>query len=136
MRFKFLAPLALAALLSAETQSKEAGGDLTLVSVKAFPIEWFKIGSEQKRFGRLEFVGGLEMVSDTRDFGAFSAFRFDGAGARFLGVADTGFWFSGEVLRDSEGRPTGLDGFKMRTMGGGDGGGDDTNGTRTRKAWC
>ncbi|MFC3644239.1 esterase-like activity of phytase family protein [Aquibium oceanicum] len=85
-------------------------------AIRAWPIGHFRIGSDETRFGPLEFVGGLEMSSSDWDFGALSAFRFLEAGTRFVGVADTGFWFFGTVARDETGRPVGFDDFTMQQM--------------------
>jgi hypothetical protein len=87
-----------------------------VMEVRSRPITQFRIGREERRFGPLEFVGGLEMVSPARNFGSFSAFRFRDAGHRFIGVADTGFWFSGRIERDGEGRPAGVADFVMTEM--------------------
>jgi hypothetical protein len=76
----------------------------------------FHIGRDETRFGPLEFVGGLEMTGSGRDFGALSAFRFLTPGADFVGVADTGFWYFGRIARDAEGRPAGVDDFRMVQM--------------------
>jgi hypothetical protein len=84
--------------------------------VTARPIERFHIGRDEKMFGPLEFVGGLEMTATGSDFGALSAFRFTSPGKDFVGVADTGFWFFGSIARDAEGRPTGIDNFRMVQM--------------------
>jgi len=80
------------------------------------PIRSFHIGSDQKLFGPLEFVGGMEMVAGNSDFGALSSFRFLTPGQDFMGVADTGFWFFGSIRRDAEGRPEGVDNFRMVQM--------------------
>ncbi|MCA0031223.1 esterase-like activity of phytase family protein [Mesorhizobium sp. B263B2A] len=86
------------------------------VEISARPITQFHIGRADKQFGPLEFVGGLEMTSPTRDFGALSAFRFVKAGGDFIGVADTGFWFFGTVVRDADKRPSGIQNFRMQQM--------------------
>lgn len=86
------------------------------VEIRSWPIRSFRIGSAQTRFGPLEFVGGLEMASADRDFGALSAFRFLDPGGRIVGVADTGFWFFGRLERDAEGRPSGMADFTMQQM--------------------
>lgn len=86
------------------------------VSIRSWPIRSFRIGSSQTRFGSLEFVGGLEMTSSSRDFGGLSAFRFLEPGGRFVGVADTGFWFFGRLERDADGRPSGVADFTMQQM--------------------
>ncbi len=86
------------------------------MEVTARPIANFRIGRDDKQFGPLEFVGGLEMTASSRDFGALSAFRFTQPGSDFVGVADTGFWFFGKVVRDAAGVPTGLSGVRMVQM--------------------
>ncbi len=86
------------------------------IEVSARPITEFHIGRTDKQFGSLEFVGGLEMTSPSRDFGALSAFRFLKAGSDFIGVADTGYWFFGTVARDADKRPTGIQNFRMQQM--------------------
>ena len=96
---------------------------LEMLDIQASPIANFKIGSDEKQFGRLEFAGGLEMASAGRNLGALSAFRFLDAGSKFIGVADTGFWFSGSVTRDELGRPRGISGFRMKEMTDGASGG-------------
>lgn len=86
------------------------------VEVSARAISQFKIGHDEKQFGPLEFVGGLEMTSKSRDFGALSAFRFLKAGSDFIGVADTGYWFFGTVARDADRRPVAIQNFRMQQM--------------------
>lgn len=86
------------------------------LAIRSWPIASFKVGSDEKRFGSLEFVGGLEMASRDRDFGALSSFRFLEPGGRFLGVADTGFWFFGRIERDAQGLPSGIADFTMQQM--------------------
>ena len=79
-------------------------------------ISQFHIGHDETRFGPLEFVGGLEMTSPARDFGALSAFRFLKPGKDFIGVADTGFWFFGTIMHDADKRPSGVRNFRMQKM--------------------
>ena len=86
------------------------------VPIRSWPIRSFRIASSQTRFGPLEFVGGLEMASSSRDFGGLSAFRFLEPGGRFVGVADTGFWFFGRLERDVDGVPSGIADFTMQPM--------------------
>jgi len=83
------------------------------LAISTRPITEFRIGSEQTRFGQLEFVGGLEMVSRDRGFGALSSFRFLSPGGQFIGVTDTGFWFFGSVVHDEKGRPSAIENFTM-----------------------
>jgi hypothetical protein len=105
-----------AAAVLASTVVVVAAGDVYRGDIDARRIDQFLVGSNETRFGALEFVGGLEMVSRQQHFGALSAIRFIDAGQNFLGVADTGFWYSGRVERDGEMRPAGFSDFLMREM--------------------
>ncbi|WP_153020103.1 esterase-like activity of phytase family protein [Paramesorhizobium deserti] len=84
--------------------------------VTARPITQFRIGSSERRFGALEFVGGLALTAANREFGGMSAIRFLDAGRNFLGVTDTGFWYAGSIERDAEGRPSGIRSFRMAPL--------------------
>lgn len=110
-----------AALLCSVVVAATAAAPLEPVEVRSRLIVDFRIGHPEKRFGSLEFVGGLEMTAPQADFGALSAFRFTTPGRDFIGVADTGFWFYGSVERDSALRPSGITGFRMEEMIGEDG---------------
>lgn len=113
----FRQTLFAAIALAASIASALAGStSVEPVEISARPITQFQIGRGDKQFGPLEFVGGLEMTSPRRDFGALSAFRFIRAGSDFIGVADTGFWFFGTVVRDADRRPTGIQNFRMQQM--------------------
>lgn len=108
---------AVAALLM--TLAGATAGTLAPVetfAISARQISRFQIGRDETRFGPLEFVGGLEMTATARNFGGLSAFRFLSPGADFIGVADTGFWFFGRLVHDAEGRPAGIEGFRMQQM--------------------
>ncbi|MDX8445696.1 esterase-like activity of phytase family protein [Mesorhizobium captivum] len=94
----------------------EARAPVEAIEVSARPITEFQVGHNQKLFGPLEFVGGLEMTASSRDFGALSAFRFLKPGGDFIGVADTGFWFFGTITHDADKRPSGVSDFRMQQM--------------------
>src|SRR5690606_21105414 len=64
----------------------------------------------------------------SRHFGAHSAFRFLESGSRFVGVADTGFWFFGTIERDAAGKPAGVADFVMQQM-------VDGNGRAVSRKW-
>jgi hypothetical protein len=125
-RLSGLAVFALAAIVAA--QPIEAGAPSERMEIVARPINQFRIGSSERRFGTLEFVGGIEMTSRGRNFGSLSAFRFLKPGADFIGVADTGFWFFGTIEHDADGKPSGVVDFRMMEMV------DDT-GAATREKW-
>ncbi|TPN76854.1 hypothetical protein FJ987_03560 [Mesorhizobium sp. CU2] len=113
-RTLFACMLVCGAVLSPAIAAQRA--PIEAVEVAARPINQFHIGHDETRFGTLEFVGGLEMSSPSRDFGALSAFRFLKPGGDFIGVADTGFWFFGTITRDADKRPSGIANFRMQQM--------------------
>ncbi|TPJ33571.1 esterase-like activity of phytase family protein [Mesorhizobium sp. B2-8-3] len=105
-----------------------SGAPAETVEISARPISQFHVGHDETRFGPLEFVGGLEMTSSARDFGALSAFRFLKPGSDFIGVADTGFWFFGAITHDAGRRPSGVSYFRMQQM-------VDASGQPTDRKW-
>lgn len=115
-----LAALALAIFTLSQVS---VAGDLSpaSITVHSRPITEFRIGSHERRFGPLEFVGGLEMTASSRKFGSMSSFRFRSPGGEFIGVADTGLWFFGRVARDTEGRPSGFKDFRVEPIADPDG---------------
>lgn len=80
------------------------------------PIETFRFRSDQTRFGKLEFVGGLVMESSNELFGALSSIRFRPDGRDFVMVLDTGHWLAGRIDRDGQGRLSGLSDVKITSM--------------------
>lgn len=97
--------LVLAAAMPPALADADADGD---VEVRSRVITDFKIGSDQSRFGPLEFLGGLEMVSPQRLFGSLSSIRLRSDKTDFVGVLDTGHWMTGRIERDPQGRLSGL----------------------------
>ncbi len=86
------------------------------VPVASLPIKDFLAGSSQKRFGKLEFVGGLVMKSPEPLFGAISSIRFRLDGRNFVAVLDTGHWMTGEIARDRVGALSGLSNVHIDAM--------------------
>lgn len=106
--------LCLGALLVATTVRAEPG--TVSITVKAQPITQFRIGSDQQRFGALEFVGGLEMNGSSGDFGGLSAIRLQGGQSDLISITDYGYWFEARIERDADGRPSGIADARMREM--------------------
>lgn len=79
-------------------------------------ISDFHIGRDETRFGPLEFIGGLEMVSSNSVFGSLSSIRMRPDGKSFVGVLDTGHWLTGSIERDAKGRLSGLSGVEITPM--------------------
>jgi hypothetical protein len=61
----------------------------------------------RRRFGQLEFRGGLILKSTYQEFGGLSAIRFLEDGKRFISLSDHGRWFTGRIIYDDE-RPVGV----------------------------
>lgn len=101
--------LSLAALATSVSLMVPAHGQT--IDINAQLITQFRVGSDQTRFGDLEFVGGLELSSTSSALGAMSAIRLADDRKSFLGVMDTGFWYAGRLDRDPDGVPTGVSDF-------------------------
>jgi hypothetical protein len=84
--------------------------------IHATAISAFKPGSEQTRFGALEFLGGLELSSSNPLLGAMSAIRFRPDQHHFVSVLDTGHWLTGTIERDGEGRLKGIADARIMPM--------------------
>lgn len=91
------------------------------IDVESRVIKQFSIGTSETQFGPLEFVGGLEMTSAMRDFGAISGIELANDQSKFLAVADTGFWLEGEIVRNGDNAPIGLANVTMSEISGGNG---------------
>lgn len=109
MRMKRLAPV----LFSFFCLIPHANAEIIPADIQSRLIENFKVGSSENVFGRLQFVGGLELSSDNDLFGAMSAIRIADDRSSFIGVADTGHWYQGKVDRNTDGVPLGFSSFEM-----------------------
>lgn len=75
--------------------------------VDARPIAAFHPSEPtRKRFGGLEFVGGLVLSSRDKAFGGLSGLRTLDAGRRLVFVGDEGTWVTARLETDATGRPT------------------------------
>lgn len=89
------------ALLGCLSTAYAQEGQIHQTPVETRVISDFKIGSDQKLFGPLAFVGGLEMVSSQQHFGALSGLVLDDSQRQMVAVADTGFWLRATLERDA-----------------------------------
>jgi len=86
------------ALVSADAQAPRAADGGLRIDVRAEVIEAFEPRApERKRFGELEFRGGLILTSSERVFGGLSALRVSPDGGRFFAISDKGQWFRGRI---------------------------------------
>jgi hypothetical protein len=108
-RRSVLAGLGAAALAApARAQSLEPGR--IPVSISARPIASFEPGNPTKtRFGQLVFRGGLQLSGSHPRFGGFSGLWRSPDGARLIAITDNGFWLTGRLARNNQGKLAGLD---------------------------
>lgn len=78
------------------------------IEIDARPIPHFERSRpEAKRFGMLEFRGGLVLGSPSVNFGGWSGLVMEADGKSLLAISDVGSWMTADVIYDG-GRPTGL----------------------------
>lgn len=91
------------------------------IQVDARPLAGFEArDAARRRFGALQFRGGLVLSSSHRDFGGISSMRLDAAGERFLAVTDKGNWLRGKIRYSGE-APAGIEDAEMAPILGPDG---------------
>lgn len=94
----FLAILALALIPAAAEPPREAIG-VQRIAIQAQAIEAFDPRNPSlKRFGALEFRGGLVLESPAKEFGGISALRVGADGQSFISVTDKGHWLRGRIV--------------------------------------
>lgn len=89
-------------------QAEERDGASTQITVSSRPIASFKVRSDQTRFGPFTYLGGVELTASDPAFGGLSALRLRPDGAGLIAVTDTGYWLTGTLERDADGRLAGL----------------------------
>jgi hypothetical protein len=91
------------------------------ITIDAKPIDAFRPGTaSQRRFGMLDFVGGIELKSSHPDFGGLSALHVEADGEHFVSLSDRGHWLTGRIVYE-RGRPVGVADAVMASMLGPDG---------------
>ena len=86
------------------------------IAVSAEPIDAFdRHEPERKRFGTLEFRGGLVLESDDKRFGGISGIRVEADGEHFVAVTDRGHWLRARMIAVN-GRLTGIADTEMAPM--------------------
>jgi hypothetical protein len=119
----FFRPILRAALIAA-TGILLAGAPALAqgrIEVRAAPISSFdNRDHDLRRFGKLEFRGGLELTSPSRNFGGISGLRMEPDGNRFLAVTDAGHWLRGRIIYSGS-APAGIADAEMAPMLGPDG---------------
>ncbi len=114
---------AAGALVAAPAGAKPTGlaPEPTPIEVRARRLSGFKPSDPGlRRFGPLEWVGGLELSSDERAFGGLSGLALDPDGRGLLAVSDAGIWLQARL--DTEGEvPVGLSNAVLCPMRGHEG---------------
>ena len=111
-----LVPLLIAAPLGSEPAVGPAR-----IEIRGKPIEYFEAREPaRKRFGALEFRGGLELSSPNREFGGLSAIRMAADGANFVAVTDKAHWVRGRIAYRGN-APAGIANAEIAPMLGPDG---------------
>ncbi len=111
-----------AAAFVAPAKAQCIGGDPSVpVTVEAEPITGFsRLAPGRRRFGQIEYVGGLVLKGAHKEFGGFSAIRVEPDGQHFVSLTDKGWWLTGRIVYDG-GRPAGVADARMAAMLGPDG---------------
>jgi hypothetical protein len=91
------------------------------IEVRAAPIHHFEHRNpERRRFGALEFRGGLVLTSSYAHFGGLSGLLMASDGQHFLSISDKGHWLRGRITQDGD-RPTAVVDAEMAPILGPDG---------------
>ncbi len=88
---------------AAPKSSEPRSIDITARSIANFS----RTDAGKRRFGSLEFRGGLVLASSDPGFGGLSGLIVEPDGRRLLSVSDEGMWLAATLVTDN-GRPSGL----------------------------
>jgi hypothetical protein len=137
-----LAIVSAAVAIAMPAEAQRIGVDPPVpIVVDAKPIAAFSARApEQRRFGMVEYLGGLELTSSHSQFGGFSAIRVAPDGEHFVSLTDKGWWLTGRIVYQRS-RPIGIADAVMAPMLGPDGrtlaarGWFDTESLAERDGW-
>lgn len=102
--------------------ASQSASEFGAIAVRSTRIEHFVLREpEVRHFGRLEFLGGLELSSSSKAFGGLSGLAVSADGRRLTAITDTGTWFGGTLDVTEAGAPTGLSDTVTAPMLGPDG---------------
>ena len=92
------------------------------ITVESRPIVDFSPKEPgQRRFGRLDFLGGLVLTSPAPDFGSLSALRTRDHGRELLAIGDEGTWVLARLDTAEDGRPIAVREARLARLRGADG---------------
>jgi hypothetical protein len=116
-RLSLLAAVLALTAYSASAQTKDPFASVP-IEIEARDIPAFnRKDAKQRRFGELEFIGGVVFTSNTKQFGGISGLHILPDGQRFIAHSDRGNWFRGRFTFDGD-RITGIASPEMIPMRG------------------
>jgi len=128
--------------ITSPAEAQRSGVDPPLeITVDAKLIAAFSARApDQRRFGMVEYLGGLELKSSYSEFGGFSAIRVAPDGEHFVSLTDKGRWLTGRIVYKRN-QPVGITEAMMAPILGPDGrtlaarGWYDTESLAERDGW-
>ena len=103
-----VAGLAVPMQARAQDDKGDAPAKAESIEITARPITHFERGRpDVKRFGELEFRGGLVLTSPSSHFGGWSDLIMEADGNSLFAISDVGGWFSADIKYEGT-RPVGL----------------------------
>jgi hypothetical protein len=101
---------------NAATPEPSPSDTLRRIEVHAQQISAFDPHDEaRRRFGQLEFRGGLVLTSPDKAFGGLSGLHVDADGRHFISISDRGQWLQGDIRYDGI-APAGIADAEMGPM--------------------
>ncbi len=91
------------------------------LSVDALPVPLNEDDAEQRKIGRLTYLGGIQLEADDARFGGYSGLWISPDGHRMIAVGDTGDQLRAGLVRDKNGAITALTQPEISRIAGADG---------------
>ncbi|WP_072387493.1 esterase-like activity of phytase family protein [Hyphomicrobium sp. CS1BSMeth3] len=99
--------------VTAQKKAISATEKISALEISARRLDSFQRGlAGTKKFGRLEFRGGLVLTSSDERFGGISGLIIAPDGRRFLAITDQGHWLSAEIAYAGA-APSGIEKARM-----------------------
>jgi hypothetical protein len=106
--------VAMVCVAPSAAQQNSATTGPAQIKVQAKIISGFEARDpSRRRFGQLEFRGGIELTSEHKAFGGISSITLERDGERFLAVTDKGNWLRGRIRYDGS-KPVGIEDAESR----------------------
>jgi len=112
--------LLIAAPAAAESTQGTAQGKVSLGQSRTLPVRLSDSDPQQTRFGKLEFLGGLQWWSDRADFGGFSGMLL-GDGNILTALTDKAHWVRSRLIFNPQGALAAIEGLEVWRLYGADG---------------